>query len=341
MPVKRSYLILLWSFLCLLPTLLPAQIVSSTTISGILYDRQTGEAVPYASISTQTRQSITGTASDDKGAFTIKLRYEEIAQDTIMLQISCIGYEGRTLRLDKYQDYELGRIPLSRKATDIETVVVKPKKERYRRKGNPAVTIMRQVMQHKERNHLSALPDYSYQLYQKTLLAQGDITRGKGYWGIPKWRMKSFVDSSALARTPILPFSLRERHIVYAQQDGHPKNPLLLGTRHKGIEQIVDEGLLSSNIDALLAPVDIYDNDLPLLSREIIGPLHSQLGITFYKYYLRDTIPDASGNPCYQIQFVPIEMRDAGFSGTLLVDTVDYSIHGVEMRLPPSPMSTG
>ena len=38
-----------------------------------------------------------------------------------------------------------------------------------------------------------------------------------------------------------------------------------LGTRHKGVEQIVDEGLLSSNIDALLAPVDIYDNDLPLL----------------------------------------------------------------------------
>ena len=222
MQTKRSYLILLWGFLCLLPSILTGQVISSTTISGILYDRQTGEAVPYASISTQTRQSITGTASDDKGAFTIKLRYEEIAQDTIVLQISCIGYEGRTLRLDKYQNHELGRIPLSRKATDIETVVVKPKKERYRRKGNPAVAIMRQVMQQKERNHLSALPDYSYQLYQKTLLAQGDITRGKGYWGIPKWRMKNFVDSSALARTPILPFSLRERHTVYAQQSGHP-----------------------------------------------------------------------------------------------------------------------
>ena len=334
MQTKRSYLILLWSFLCLLPSLLPAQVTSSTTISGILYDRQTGEPIPYATISTETRQSVTGTASDDKGAFTIKLQQELIASDTIALQISCIGYEGRTLRLDKYQNHELGRIPLSRKETVIETVVVKPKKERYRRKGNPAVTIMRQVMQHKERNHLSALPDYSYQLYQKTLLAQGDVTRGKGYWGIPKWRMKSFVDSSALARTPILPFSLRERHIVYAQQSGHPEPPLLLGTRHKGVEQVVDEGLLSSNIDALLAPVDIYNNDLSLLSKEIIGPLHAQLGITFYKYYLRDTIPDASGNPCYQIQFVPIEMRDAGFSGTLLVDTVDYSIHRVEMRLP-------
>ena len=167
MPVKRSYLILLWSFLYLLPTLLVGQVSSSTTISGILYDRQTGEPIPYATISTETRQSVTGTASDDKGAFTIKLQYDVIAQDTIVLQISCIGYEVRILRLDKYQNHELGRIPLTRKATDIETVVVKPKKERYRRKGNPAVTIMRQVMQHKERNQLSSLPDYSYQLYQK------------------------------------------------------------------------------------------------------------------------------------------------------------------------------
>ena len=101
MQTKRSYLILLWGFLCLLPTILTGQVSSSTTISGILYDHQTGEAVPYASISTTTRQSVTGTASDDKGAFTIKLRQEEIAQDTIVLQISCIGYEGRTLRLDK------------------------------------------------------------------------------------------------------------------------------------------------------------------------------------------------------------------------------------------------
>ena len=106
MQTKRSYLILLWSFLCLLPSLLPAQVTSSTTISGILYDRETGEPIPYATISTETRQSVTGTATDDKGAFTIKLQQELIASDTIALQISCIGYEGRTLRLDKYQNHE-------------------------------------------------------------------------------------------------------------------------------------------------------------------------------------------------------------------------------------------
>ena len=135
MPVKRSYLILLWSFLYLLPTLLVGQVSSSTTISGILYDRQTGEPIPYATISTETRQSVTGTASDDKGAFTIKLQYDVIAQDTIVLQISCIGYEVRILRLDKYQNHELGRIPLTRKATDIETVVVKPQERALSTQG--------------------------------------------------------------------------------------------------------------------------------------------------------------------------------------------------------------
>lgn len=80
--------------------------------------------------------------------------------------------------------------------------------------------------------------------------------------------------------------------------------------------------------------MDIYDNNLPLLSKEIIGPLHSQFGIISYKYYLRGTIPDASGNLHYQTQFIPTELRDAGFSSTLPVDTVDYSVHRVEIRLP-------
>lgn len=334
-PLRRAcWPTLLWCLLLLIPCVVTAQVVETTTISGLLYDSQTGQAIPYATLSTETRQSVSGTVSDDKGRFTITLQQDQIAQDSVTLQISCLGYEGRTLRLDKFQDHKLGRIPLKPKATLMETVVVKPKRERYRRKGNPAVTIMRQAMERKRQNQLTSLPDYSYQLYQKTLLAQGDIQRGKSYWGIPKWRIKSFVDSSALARTPILPFSLRERHYVYAQKEGHPQTPLLLGNRHRGVEQLVDEGLLSSNIDALLSPIDIYDNDLPLLSKEIIGPMHSQLGITFYKYYLLDTIPDSYGNACYQIQFIPIEMRDAGFSGTLLIDTVDYSIHQVEMRLP-------
>ena len=52
MQTKRSFLILLWSFLYLLPTLLVGQVSSSTTISGILYDQQTGEPIPYATIST-------------------------------------------------------------------------------------------------------------------------------------------------------------------------------------------------------------------------------------------------------------------------------------------------
>lgn len=333
-PLRTLLLSFFWSLLLLPSSIVTAQEGNVTIVSGELYDVHTGQSVPYATISTKTLQGLVGSVSDDNGLFTLSVRQEQVVQDSITLQITCLGYEGLTLRLDKYQDQDLGRIALTPKATLMGTVVVKPKSGRYRRKGNPAVAIMRRVMDHKTQRQLSSLSNYSYQLYQKTLLAQGDVARGKSYWGIPKWRMKTFVDSSSLARTPILPFSLRERQMVYAQREGQPLPPLLLGNKHRGVEQVIDEGLLTSNLDALLAPIDIYDNNLPILSKEIIGPLNSQLGITFYKYFLLDTVPDARGNACYQIQFVPIEIRDAGFSGTLLIDTIDYSVHQVEMRLP-------
>lgn len=329
--MRRLTLLLL---LCLASLCLLAQSRETIRLTGQVIDAKDQSVISHASVYVETSKNIIGTASDLSGRFELSIASEEILTDSIELHVSCIGYKTLSLMIEKQGHISLGKLPLLHHSTVMQTVVVKPKKERYSRKNNPAVAIIREAMRRKESNRLSSSDSYSYRVYQKTLLAQGDIRRGKSYWGIPSFKIKQFVDSSALARTPILPFSLREKHSIVSQQAGHRPSTLLLDTKHYGVEQMIDEGMLSSNLDQLLRPVDIYEDDLKILSRQIISPLHDLLGITFYKYYLLDTIPDLYGNACYRIQFVPIEIRDAGFSGTLLIDTTDYSVHQVEMRLP-------
>ena len=54
---------------------------------------------------------------------------------------------------------------------EIAEVIVKPKKEKYSRKDNPAVELIKKVIEHKEDNRIESKDEYQVEQYEKLSLS--------------------------------------------------------------------------------------------------------------------------------------------------------------------------
>lgn len=61
----------------------------------------------------------------------------------------------------------------------LNEVVVKPKKEKYSRKNNPAVEFMKKVIEHKKAQALEVNEYYQYDKYEKMKMSINDLTPEK------------------------------------------------------------------------------------------------------------------------------------------------------------------
>ena len=69
--------------------------------------------------------------------------------------------------------------------------------------------------------------------------------------------------------------------------------------------------------DEVFKEVDIYNNDVNIMLHRFVSPL-SNIGPSFYKYYLLDTL-DVNGEKCVDLGFVPFNSESFGFYGHLFV----------------------
>lgn len=104
-------------------------------VQGVVTDSLTREPLPYTSV--YLKGTTEGGMTDDKGVFSFKT-YRPEAQ----LVISAVGYQEYTRLIHPARG---GRIMVTLAPTTyaLDEVVVKPKRERYRKKDNPAVEFVR------------------------------------------------------------------------------------------------------------------------------------------------------------------------------------------------------
>ena len=80
--------------------------------------------------------------------------------------------------------------------------------------------------------------------------------------------------------------------------------------------------------------MNIYDNSINLLERYFTSPLSSTNAISFYQYYIMDTL-DVEGDKCIELSFIPQNPQDFGFSGRLWVlDDGTYQVKRCLVNLP-------
>ena len=251
------------------------------------------------------------------------------------LTFSAVGYITKKVKIPAGAK-ELN-VVLSPDDVMLEEVVVKPKKEKYSRKNNPAVEFMRKVIDHKKAQKLETNDYYQYSKYPKMKMSLNDVTPESLEKGIYKKFsfLKDQVEVSPETNKLILPISVHETSskTIY-RKDPESKKTIIEGMNSTGIEEFFNTGdMLGTILTDVFSDINIYDDDIRLLQRRFVSPI-GRGAISFYKYYLMDTLM-VDRQECVHLTFVPQNPQDFGFTGHLyVVKDSTYAVKKCTMNLP-------
>lgn len=299
--------------LLLLCALLPLCVTAQRVVlRGVVTDSLTGEALPFASLVWQGTSA--GTKTDMDGRFALPSPVQNR-----VLEVSYMGYDTKSLTVRAGRGGTLD-IRLRPSVIALDEVVVKPGREHYRRRGNPAVEFVRKVIERRDAHDPRTHDYFSYDRYQRMVFALNEYTPKSRKEGEKAGRfdfVRDFVDTLE-AGTTILPVSERERlERVFYRRDPKSEKTLLIGSKAAGVDEVFSREGIQQFLNEAFREVDIFRNNIPLFLQRFVSPL-STLGPAFYKYYLLDTV-QVAGRPCVDLGFVPFNSESFGFTGHLYV----------------------
>lgn len=219
-----------------------------------------------------------------------------------------------------------------REARQLQELVVNPKKEKYSKKNNPAVDLMRRVREYQKNGDPTLQQNYSYDQYDKTTLGLLDFSEKE----LNRHQfLKDYVDTTRYGARPVLYVLMKEKNATQIFTDkGKKHKTVIKGRTSSGIDEALDDGNVSTMLEEILREVDIYGNDITLLTNRFVSPL-SSIGADYYKYFITDTL-DVDGVRCIQLTFSPHSPESFSFMGNLYVELGDTTgfIKKVSMKVP-------
>ena len=334
----KYYIILL--ILCIAGTVRAQETTDQTTsISGVVVDEDTGETLPFVQIwfmqSSPTQGMIPshiGTTSDLDGNFSISN-----TSDYTTVNFQMVGYKTEMYTLRKGQNKTNVKIKLKPDVYGLQDLVVTPKnrKRDYKRQGNPAVELIQNVIAHKDSFCVKAHDQYTAKTYHRMSFSLDNI---KVNWEKPFWRkfkfVQKYVDTTGVY--PNVTVSIREAlSEEYYQRRPHREKKITKVRRNFGIEDIIGSASFQENVNAIFKDVEINDNNMNLLFNRFVSPLSSTLAVTFYQYYIMDTLM-VDGYPCIDLAFVPVNSQSFGFTGHLyIVNDSTFRLKKYAINVPP------
>ena len=304
---------------------------SFTSASGIVKDSITGEPLPFVSV--YFDGSTIGAMTDDNGTFTLQNN-----QGYTKLAAASLGYDTKFIDLKPGKKNDNLEVLLKPTAFEISEVEVKPKREKYTRKDNPAVELIKKVIAHKNDNRIEAKPEYQTEVYEKLSLSLDNFNPNldKNKF-LKKFKfIKNYLDTSEFNGKPILTVSVRENlSDFYYRKSPKAEKTIVRAKRMQGIDKTLDDGGgITSNLEEIFKSINIFDNNIPILLNRFVSPLSSTLATTYYHYYIMDTL-DVGGDKCVDLAFVPANSESYGFTGRLYI-TLDgnYAVKKVLLNTP-------
>ena len=248
-------------------------------------------------------------------------------------------------------------------AVTLQELVVGRKKERYSKKNNPAVELMRRVRRNRDmHNPAKNSEHYSYDRYDKMVIGLNDYRGYSDYEMIRQLgemmdadksgksgksgkkskdsRQKreiitSLVDTAVWTGKRILDLSLKEKLStrIFSGR-GAASKEIVRAQKSDGIDRKFDKDFTRVFFEQILRDVDIYDQEITVLQTKFVSPL-SALGADFYKYHIEDTVLIGTDR-CVELSFSPRNPESAGFNGRLYIpadDSVKY-VRRALLRIP-------
>ncbi len=282
------------------------------TLTGVVTDSITGDELGYATVA--IKGTSLGTTTDEKGNFSITVPHYNSH-----LTVTYMGYKPIDCEITSATPRHL-RLALAPSEYTLKEVVVKKHHEKYSKKNNPAVELIKNMIAHRDagdpRNH-----DYlSYNHYERIVVARNDYEPKK-----KKDKKKSrmdflaeYVDTLESGAT-ILPISeKRKLETVYYRKAPHSEKNVVRAQSSDGVEEgVLNQKGVEDFLNEVFKPVNIFQNDVPLMLQRFPSPL-STIGPNYYKYYLLDTVVVAH-KKCVELGFAPFNSETFAFTGRLYV----------------------
>jgi hypothetical protein len=315
----------LLSFFLLFTSILFAQ---NTVVSGIVTDAANKHPLPYVTL--EFPGTTIGVTTDNEGKYTITSTDAQTR-----LKASFVGYKDVlfTIKSGKEQVLNINLTSVAKQLNEV--TILSGKKPRYRNKDNPAVELIRQVIENKEKNRPE---NYSYVEYKEYDKMQFSFTNVSSTLADKKFfRKYKFIidnrDSVTIPGISLLPFYLDEKVSRYYYRKNPEKEKIVvLGQKNVNFGGIIDNEGLGQYFRYIYNKVNIYDNDIYMMSSNFLSPIAGSAP-TFYKYFITDTIV-VNNSKVVELSFTPRNTTDIFFEGKLYV-TIDgnYAVQKVELEI--------
>ncbi|QWG09180.1 carboxypeptidase-like regulatory domain-containing protein [Flammeovirga kamogawensis] len=251
-----------------------------------------------------------GTSTDEKGKFIIS-----ISSDTVTLEISCLGYASKLIKLDTL-DRKESLIYLDKAAHQLEEVVVG-------RRGyeNPAWEIIRLAMKNADTHNFQGQEDFQYQSKMRTNIFLADINKEFTERKLIASAIKRMEAIDSLKKDdngkPLIPMyvSHSEQKVSYnAKGRAEDRDQFYYKEAFLGPEF---ENQFKEGLDNEKTTVNFYQHWLRFLRYDFASPLNPSFK-NFYDFELV-TYEKIDKDWCYKINYIPRRENDQTFGGTIWI----------------------
>jgi len=302
---------------------------ATTSIEGVVTDAKTKEKLPYVSVAVP--QASVGTTTDENGHFALR-----VPSGYTSLLVQYVGYRSVTRTIVSGVPQEMN-IQLVASAAVLGEVVVKGTKlPRYKNKDNPAVALIRHVIDNKEQNRPESYDYVEYNKYEKMTFAFSNLS--EKFKNKKIFRNYQFLftkqDSSAAGGVNILPIYMEEKLAKeYYRKNPEKKKSIELGAKQVQFDKhFIDNEGLSTYFNRMYQDVDIYANNVNILGNQLLSPIANNAP-TFYQYFITDTLRNQTPQ-LIELSFSPRNKGDMLFKGKLYI-TLDgnYAVQQADLSV--------
>lgn len=300
---------------------------AQTVIKGVIRDDATKQ--PLQSVSVYFKGG-KGVASGSDGSYNLSTNNTRLTT----VQYSYVGYKTVTRTIAPNKDQT---IDVYLEVSDVKSnVVVKTNKRgKYSNKNNPAVELIRRVIDSKDKNRITSYDFVSYEEYEKKEVL---LTKTPERLLNNKF-LKNFEfifqnnDTTKIQGRAMLPVYMQEiSSQKYYRKNPEKKKTIILGEKKVNFGDYLDVEGINSFLNRMYEDVDVYENNISLLTNQFLSPI-ADMAPTFYRFFIADTT-EIDGVKLVRLNFSPRNLTDLLFKGTIFV-TLDgnYSVQKLIMSI--------
>ena len=283
-------------------------------IQGIVTEAKTGNPIPFASI--MFEDTSIGALSNSDGVF----RLEVQENPEVSLIISAVGFIREVIPNEQLFSAVLN-IKMEEDVIFINEILVTPGE-------NPAHKILKNIINKKQQNDPANFGEWQSLVYNKMEIDLNNIRKPDKQRKL--WDQAGFIfdyldtlDNNGKTFLPV--FITETQSEFYHKKDGTHER--IIANKISGMKT----DMITEFTGNLYSDINPYDNFIVIYNVGLVSPINDQ-GLIYYRYYIQDsTIVD--GRKIYELSFFPKRKQDPVFRGKFWVDSLNWALTRVEMRL--------